>query len=114
MPLSPNTWSDGSKVQDLVSEIETAGAGVYCKKLACSMEIVGLGTRLILSPVAMHLMKTQVGHFPQCMVHYKQFKGLNVGELSFFFKPFILCLLAWITSISFFTFVSKFWDGTEW
>ena len=29
MPPSPNTWSDGSKIQDPVSKIETAGAEVF-------------------------------------------------------------------------------------
>ena len=72
------------------------------------MEIVGFGVRLILSPIAMHLMKTLVGHFPKCMVHYKQFKGLNVGE-----QAFDLVFIG-MDNLNIFTFVSKFWDGTEW
>ena len=32
-------WSDGSKIQDPVSKIETAGRGVYCKNLECRMEL---------------------------------------------------------------------------
>ena len=42
MPLFPNTWFDGRKVQDPISIIETGGAGVFGKFFWEQYGIVGL------------------------------------------------------------------------
>ena len=54
------------------------------------------------------------GFFFYSLDYYKLFRGQNLGEFSFLFKPFFLCTLALTKHICAPFFVSNLLNGTEW
>ena len=65
MPFSPDTWSDGNKIQDHISKVDIAGAGVkdMCWVL---LEIVRLGIIWISLQMVTGMMCRTFGRFLPC------------------------------------------------
>ena len=98
--LIPTPGSDGSKIQDPVSKIETAGAGAYCKIWGDAWNCRSCGQVEFLTNDDA-LKDAAGGFFLLSLDRVKQPRGPGCGGLSFLFKPFFfLCTLALTTYMS--------------
>ena len=113
MSIFRNTWSDGSRIQDPISKIETAGAGAFGEFSGAAWNCRAWGhldftTRgsaqdedsgVVFSSIPVHLPTVQ--------------QRTELWGVIQFLQAFVLVFIG-VDNLNVFNFVSKLLDGSEW